>query len=170
MTPKVDSTTSKLASAKGSASASASWKVTGRRSASARSRAALEQRADIVGRHDVGEAAGGGERRIAVAGGDIEDALVAAQIDGLAEHFADDLQRGADDGVVAGAPGDLLASLDRGEIDGDGGGCLNVHRSGLPCWGWRLVGLPRDGSYLGFVAAGANDRASALLDTASGIL
>ena len=71
---------------------------------------ALEKRADIVGRHDVGEAAGRGERRIAVAGGDVEDALVAAQIDGLAERFADDLQRGADDGVVAGAPGGLLAA------------------------------------------------------------
>ncbi len=72
--------------------------------------ATIEKRADIVRRHDVGEAAGRGERRIAVAGGDVEDALVAAEIDGLAEHFADDLQRGADDGVVAGAPGDLLAA------------------------------------------------------------
>ena len=72
--------------------------------------AALEKRADIVGRHDVGEAAGGGERRIAVAGGDVEDVLVAAEIDGLAQRLADDLQGRADDGVVAGAPGDLLAA------------------------------------------------------------
>ncbi len=91
--------------------------------------AALEQRADVVRRHDVGEAAGGGERRIAVAGGDVEDALVAAEIDGLAEHLADDLQRGAYQGVVAGAPGDLLAALDRGEIDRGGDGRLNVHCS-----------------------------------------
>ena len=89
---------------------------------------ALEQGADIVGRHDVGEAAGGGQGRIAVAGGDVEDALVAAQIDGLAERLADDLQRGADDGIVAGTPGELLAALDRGQIDG-GDGRLNVHWS-----------------------------------------
>jgi hypothetical protein len=95
--------------------------------------AALEQRADIVRRHHVGEAAGRRERRIAVAGGDIEDALVAAEIDRLAQHLADDLQRGADPGVVAGAPGDLLAALDRGEIDGGGGSYLNVHRY-IPSW------------------------------------
>jgi hypothetical protein len=38
MTPKVESTTSKLASAKGRFSASAFWNVTGKRSALARSR------------------------------------------------------------------------------------------------------------------------------------
>ena len=92
---------------------------------------AVEQRADIVRRHDVGEAAGGGERRIAVAGGDVEDALVAAEIDGLAERLADDLQRGADDGVVAGAPGDLLAALDRGEID----------RAGMAVWTFIVLVL-----------------------------
>ena len=32
---------------------------------------------------------------------DIKDALVAAEIDGLAQTFAHDLQRGADDGVIA---------------------------------------------------------------------
>ncbi len=58
--------------------------------------AALQKRPDIVGRHDLGEAAGGGERRIAVAGGDIEDALIAAEIDRLAQRLADDLQGGAD--------------------------------------------------------------------------
>ena len=121
ITPKVESTTSKLASANGSASASASWKVTGRRSASARSASALEQCADIVGRDDVGEAAGGGERRVAVAGGDVEHALVAAQVDRLAQRLADDLQGGADDGVVARAPGELLAALDGGEVDGGDG-------------------------------------------------
>jgi hypothetical protein len=62
---------------------------------------ALEQRADIVRRHDVGESAGRGERGVAVAGCDIEDALVAAEIDGLAQTLAHDLQRGADHGVVA---------------------------------------------------------------------
>ena len=89
---------------------------------------ALEKGADIVGRHDVGEAAGRRQRGVAVAGGDIEDALVAAQVDGLAQDLADDLQRGADDGVVAGAPGELLAALDGGQVDG-GDGRLNVHWS-----------------------------------------
>ena len=58
--------------------------------------AAFEQRTDIVGRHNLGEAPRRGERRVAVAGGDIEDALVAAEIDRLAQRLADDLQRGAD--------------------------------------------------------------------------
>lgn len=84
--------------------------------------AALEQRPDIVGRHDLGEAAGGGERRIAVTGGDVEHTLVAAQVDRFAERLADDLQGGAHDGVIAGAPGDLLAALDGGEVDGGGDG------------------------------------------------
>jgi hypothetical protein len=94
--------------------------------------AAFEQRADVVRRHDVSEAAGRGQRRVAVAGGDVEDALVAADIDGLAQHLADDLQGGADDGVVAGGPGAVLAGLDRGEIDGGGDGNLGVHGC-VPC-------------------------------------
>ena len=80
----------------------------------------LKKRADVVRRHNVGKAAGRRERCIAVAGGDIEDALVAAEIDGLAERLADDLQRGADHGVVARVPGCLLALFDRGEIDAGG--------------------------------------------------
>ena len=90
--------------------------------------AALEECGDVVGRHDLGEAPGGGQGRIAVAGGDVEDALVAAKVDRLAQALAHDLQRGAHDGIVAGAPGDLLAALDGGEVDdGGGNGCLNVH-------------------------------------------
>ena len=91
ITPKVESTTSKLASPKGRSSASASWKVTGRRSAAARSRPRSSSVADIVGRHHLGEAPRSGKRRVAVAGCDIEDALVAAEIDGLAQRLADDL-------------------------------------------------------------------------------
>jgi hypothetical protein len=82
---------------------------------------AFEQRAHIVRRHDVGEAAGGGQRRVAVAGSDVEDALVAAQVDRLAEGFTDDLQRRADNGVVARAPGKLLTALDRRQVDGGHG-------------------------------------------------
>jgi hypothetical protein len=88
----------------------------------------LKQRAHVVRRYDVGETAGGGERRIAVAGGDVEDTLVAAKIDGLAQHLADNLQRGADHRVVAAAPGGLLSALDRGEINRRRGDCLHVHR------------------------------------------
>ena len=87
----------------------------------------IEKRADIVRRHDIGEPAGGGERCIAIAGSNIEDALVAAKIDGLAERFADNLQRDANDGIVAGTPRSLLAALDRGEINGGGDGCWNIH-------------------------------------------
>ena len=63
-----------------------------------------------------GEAARGGERRVAVAGGDVEHALAGAHVDGFGERFADDLQRGADDGEVAAGPGGLLALLDGGEV------------------------------------------------------
>ena len=124
MTPKVESTASKLASANGSASASASWKVTGKPLGLGALAAALEQRADIVGRHHVGEAARGGEGRIAVAGGDVEHALAAAEIDRFAQRLADDLQRRADDGVVARGPGALLAALDGGEVGLGVGGRL----------------------------------------------
>jgi hypothetical protein len=46
---------------------------------------AVEKRADVVRRYDVGETAGGGKGRIAVARGHIEHALVAAKIDGFAK-------------------------------------------------------------------------------------
>ncbi|MGX1105639.1 hypothetical protein AB7M47_004022 [Bradyrhizobium elkanii] len=88
--------------------------------------AALEQRRDVVGRDHVGKAPCRGQRRIAVAGGDVEHHLIAAQVDRLAEHLADDLERGADDRVVARTPGGLLARLDGGEIDSRHFG-LNVH-------------------------------------------
>jgi hypothetical protein len=94
--------------------------------------AAVEKRADVVRRHHVGEAAGCGKRRIAVTGGDVEDALAAAEIDGLAERFADDLQHRADNGIVAGPPGVTLTTLYRGKIDSDGGGCLDVHGAFIP--------------------------------------
>src|SRR4029078_5352813 len=54
---------------------------------------ALEQRADIVRRHDISETAGRRARGVAVAGSDIEDVLVAAEIDSLAQTLAHDLQR-----------------------------------------------------------------------------
>jgi hypothetical protein len=59
----------------------------------------------------------GGERRVAVAGRDVEHLGAAAQVDGLAELFADDLQRGADRRIVARGPGRLLLGLQGGEIE-----------------------------------------------------
>ena len=47
---------------------------------------AVEERADVVRRYDLGEAAWRGKRRIAVARGDIEDAMVAAEVDRLARR------------------------------------------------------------------------------------
>ena len=61
--------------------------------------AALEQRGHVVGRGHLAAAAGSRERRVAVAGGDIEHALARAHVERFAELFADDLQRGADDRV-----------------------------------------------------------------------
>ena len=48
------------------------------------------------------------ERGIAVAGGDVEYLAAGAQVDCFAELFADDLQRGSNDRVVARGPGTLL--------------------------------------------------------------
>jgi hypothetical protein len=49
--------------------------------------AALEELGNVVGRGDVAPAARRGERGVAVAGGDIEDALAGAQVGGFAERF-----------------------------------------------------------------------------------
>ena len=74
---------------------------------------ALEQRRHVVGGDHVAPAARRGERDVAVAGGDVEHLLPGAQVERLAQLFADDLQGGADDGIVAGRPGALLAGLER---------------------------------------------------------
>ena len=82
-------------------------RVRGRASSSAR---------HVVGGGHLAPAARGGERGVAVAGGHVEHALAGAQVERLAQRLADDLQRGADDGVVARRPGGLLAGLDGGEV------------------------------------------------------
>ena len=118
MTPNVERTTSKVASGKGKASASA-WRTSSvSPSATARRVRSLEERADIIGSSDHGPAAGGRERRVAVAGGDVEHAFAGADLDGLAQRFADDLQRGADHGVVTRRPHVSLTRLDRLVVDG----------------------------------------------------
>ena len=106
-------------------------------------RALVEQGGHVVGRGDVGEAPRRRERGVAVAGGDVEDALAAAHVDGLGQRLADDLQGGADDGVVAAGPGGLLPLLDGGEVGSrkhGGGGCgLHVHGHGS--WWSEVRGL-----------------------------
>src|SRR5450631_1281865 len=106
MTPKVDTTMSKLASAKPSASASASLNSTDKPSPAARC----------------------SQRDIAVSGGDVENLLSRAQIEGFAQVFTDDLQRRADDGIVAGRPRGMLAKLQRSEIGPAGLGLLDGRR------------------------------------------
>jgi hypothetical protein len=75
-----------------------------------------EQLGHVVGRDDVGAAAGGGQRCVAVAGGDVEHAVGRAEVDGLAQGLADDLKRHSDAAEVAGRPGGLLAGLQGIEI------------------------------------------------------
>ena len=86
---------------------------------------ALEQRGHVVGRDHVAPAPRGRERDVAVAGGHVEHLLPGADVEGLAQLLADDLQGGADDGIVAGGPGALLARLERREIDWRGSRVLN---------------------------------------------
>ena len=82
----------------------------------------LQQRRHVVGRRHRAPAARGGERNVAVAGGDIEHRLPRPQVEGLAQRLADDLQRGADDRVVAGRPGGLLTQLDGPRLAGAAAG------------------------------------------------
>ena len=82
--------------------------------------AALEQARHIIGGHDVAPAACRGERDVAVSGGDVENLLTGAKVEGFAQLFADDLKRRADDGVVAGRPRGMLAKLQRSEIGLEG--------------------------------------------------
>ena len=76
----------------------------------------LEQRRDIVGGDDVAPAPRRRQRGVAVARGHVEHPLAGAQVERLAQRLADDLQRRADDGVVASRPGRLLLRLDEGKI------------------------------------------------------
>ena len=77
----------------------------------------LEEIGDVVGGRDFAPAARGGERSVAIAGGDIEDARAGADVERFAEIFADGLEGGADDGVVASGPGELLAGFDGAVVE-----------------------------------------------------
>src|SRR5215207_2812771 len=78
---------------------------------------ALQQCRHVVGRGDVAPAPRGGEGGVAVAGCDIEHALAGTKVERFAKLLADDLQRGADDGVVARRPCGLLPGLERRNVD-----------------------------------------------------
>ena len=78
--------------------------------------AAFEQRRHVIGRGHLAPAARRRQRRVAVAGRDIEHLAAGAQVERLAQLLADDLQRRADHRIVARRPGALLARLDGAEI------------------------------------------------------
>jgi hypothetical protein len=83
-----DSTTSKEPSGAGRSAASPSRKLTSSRSASPRSRGAVEEVRAVVDGDDRAEAAGRGQRGVAAPAGDVEDALAGAQVDRLAQQLA----------------------------------------------------------------------------------
>lgn len=87
---------------------------------------ALQQAADIVCRCDVAAAPGRGETGVAIAGRDVQHPLIPADVAGLGELLANQLERGADHGVVAAGPGNLLAGLEGGKVDGGGHGVSPV--------------------------------------------
>ena len=91
----------------------------------------LKQRRDIVGRNHLAPAARGCQGDIAVAGGDVEHLLPGAEVEGLAQFLADDLQGGADDGIVAGGPSALLARFEGLEINRRGSGGLDGGSGGF---------------------------------------
>jgi hypothetical protein len=76
-----------------------------------------EQRGDVVDAGHLGEAAGRGERGVAVPARDVEHTLARPQVDRLAQRLADDLERGAHDRVVPRLPGVSLLRLDGLEIE-----------------------------------------------------
>ena len=76
----------------------------------------VEKVRDIVGRGHRGEAPRRGQSGIAIARGHVEHPLAGAQVRGLGQGFPHDLQRDADDGVIAARPGGLLALLDCLEV------------------------------------------------------
>ena len=63
-------------------------------------RAVGEEALDVVGRGDVGAAPGRRERRVAIAGGDVEDLLVPVDVARFCQVLTDDLQGRADHRVV----------------------------------------------------------------------
>ncbi len=80
--------------------------------------ALLEQGRHVVDADGRAAEPGGRDRRVAAAGGDVEDAPAGVQVGGVAELLGDDLDLRRDDGEVAARPGLLLPLLDRPEVWG----------------------------------------------------
>ena len=78
--------------------------------------AAREQGRDVVDPDRVRAAAGGGDRRVAAAARDIEDAPAGLQVGRVAERVCDGLDQGRDGVEVAARPHLLLALLDLLEV------------------------------------------------------
>jgi hypothetical protein len=62
----------------------------------------------------------------------VEHPLACTQIDCLAKHLADDLQRRAHNGAVAGGPSDLLHGFCRSKVDGGRGSGSNFEHGSSP--------------------------------------
>ncbi len=116
ITPKVETTTSKDASAKGKRFGVGLLEVDLPALGRGAQAAAFEQRGNVVGAGDASTATGGGEGDVPVARGDIEDLGPAAEIERFAQQLAGELQGGAEDGIVSAGPGYLLPGLDGFEI------------------------------------------------------
>src|SRR3954470_15475600 len=122
MTPKVESTVSKLPSSNGSRSASpstvSSARPSGRASLGARAfLGAAQELRYVVEPRDVAKAARGRQRRVTVATGDVEHARPRLDVRGLPQRLTDDLQRRTDDREVPRSPHGLLAGLHRRKVD-----------------------------------------------------
>src|SRR6185437_12743276 len=63
-------------------------------------------------------------------GSDVEDFAAGPEIEGFAELLGDDLQRGADDRIIARRPGGPLLAFQRGEVACRAGGRLGACAGG----------------------------------------
>lgn len=112
MQPKVDSTTSKLASSNGSASASPSTHSTSRPSACAEARASSSSFGDQVEPGHPSAGARDRQRRVAGPAGDVEDLVADRRPDALDDPLADIEDQLGDRAEVAGRPHRPLTLLD----------------------------------------------------------
>ena len=116
MQPNTDMTASKDASGNGSASASRLQQLDRQPLGGGPPQAALEQRRDVVDADDATAVAGRGDRRVAAASGDVEDAPAGAQVGGVAQVLGDEDDPRRDRVKVAARPDQLLAPLDLVQI------------------------------------------------------
>ena len=86
---------------------------------------AFKQCGDIVRRADDAASTRRRQRGVTVAGRHVEHSLIAQQVTGFGQLFADDLQGGADHGVVATGPGSHLTVFQGNKING----CTHEFRS-----------------------------------------